>query len=103
MVVMDTGMTEALEPVHRLVSEILERESRGQKTTGYTNMDVSGVALLYTHVLGSRLVEKLDDQRASIGLAQSISDNFQENIISLTKFASDVDLKAKQTKKKLDK
>ena len=97
MDVMNTGMTESLEPVHRVVKELIDREALGKVATGYTDTDVMAVSLLYVHTLGSRFLEKLTDERASIGLSSQLADGLSEGVSLLTKQATGVDLKKSNT------
>lgn len=86
------NVTEMLEPVHNIVRELLEIEKKGKNVPVYTDSDVIATALLFAHVMGNRLSDKLIDERVSIGMSKHLASTYGDSIALLTKQMSSVDL-----------
>lgn len=84
--------SEILEPLHDCLKEILEREKHGGVNIIYTDSDVAAATLMFSQVLGNRLVATLKEEKASIGLSQHLAQTFGEQIQVMAKQMSGVDL-----------
>lgn len=92
----DGGATwsEILEPVHHTVAALIDQEANGKsKQEPYTDSDVIAVALLYSIVLGNRLYYIMDDQKASLSLAKTLSEHFSVVVQETTFAMSGINMK----------
>lgn len=85
--------SEILESVHYSLREILERQRVGKPYTGYTDHDVIAITLLYSIVMGDRMVEQLKDEKVGLEVAQNLSDYFASVIQATTLGMSRVNVK----------
>lgn len=85
--------SEILEPVHTALREILERQRVNKPYTGYTDHDVIAITLLYSMVMGDRLVEFLKSEKIGLEAAQVLSDHFAQVIQQTTEAMSQVNVK----------
>jgi hypothetical protein len=77
--------SEILEGVHACVRELLDVESKGNgDKLDYTDDDVIAVTLLYSLVMGNRLIKTLTDERVSIGMSKEIASNYAFQLRQLT-------------------
>lgn len=85
-------VTEVLEPIHRTLKELLDMERKGlSEDIVYTDIDITAVTLLYAHVMGNRLVDKLTEEKAGIGLASELGKHFAATIAETTMGMTGVD------------
>lgn len=92
--------SEVLEPLHTLTRELLELEKSGMaKTLVYTDRDVTAAALVFSHVMGNRLIDTLKTEHASIGLSQHLAQTYGEAIYLLTKQMTGVDISSNKNDK----
>ena len=85
--------SEILEPVHKCLRELLDLEKKGKSQNyEYTDHDIVAATLLYSHILGNRLIHRLTDERASIGLSKHLGKTYGEAIQLLTKQMTNVDI-----------
>lgn len=85
--------SEILEPLHTCLRELIDRDlNRKGDLIKYTDDDVVAATLLYSHILGNRLVHTLTDERVSIGMAQELARNYSNEIQNVTTSMSRVDV-----------
>ena len=85
--------SEILEPLHACLRELLERERLGKShLMEYSDDDVIATALLFSHIMGNRLVHNLTDENVSIGMSQKLAVEYGAQIQLLTLSMSGVDL-----------
>lgn len=86
--------SEILEPLHKCLRELLSLEQSGTGKGGmeYTDHDIVAATLLYSHIMGNRLIVNLKEEKASIGLAQHLAGTYGEAIQVLTKQMTAVDI-----------
>lgn len=85
--------SETLELLHKCLREAMDLEKRGLlKNVVYTDHDVAAATLMYSHVLGNRLIHTLMDERTSIRLSQHLGKTYGEAIHLLTRQMSGVDI-----------
>lgn len=85
--------SEILEPLHNCLREVLELDTKGKGAEiVYTDNDVLAAALMFGHVLGNRLMHKLTDEKASIGLSRHLATTYGESIAVIAKQMSGVDI-----------
>lgn len=86
--------SEILEPIHNTLRELLELEAKGKGWSAkYTDHDVIAITLLYSMVLGNRLVHQLKEEKAGLELAQSLSNHFAATIQEVSLGMSKVNVK----------
>lgn len=84
--------SEILEPLHTCLKEVLDKEKAGGLNIEYTDEDVIAATLMFSHVLGNRMIHLYTDERASIGLSQHLAATFGEQIQIITKQMTKVDI-----------
>jgi hypothetical protein len=86
-------ISEILEPLHACLRELLESDRRGKThLIEYTDKDVIAASLVYSHILGNRLVHHLTKEKASLERTKLLGNSYGEAIQKLTKGMSGVDL-----------
>lgn len=86
------GISEILEPVHSTLRELLAVESNGGYQGKYTDDDVVAVTLLYSLVMGNRLLRQLSEEKVGIVMSHDISNHFTKSIQLITLGMSKVDM-----------
>lgn len=95
--------SEILEPIHTCLRELLELERKGKSQNyEFTDHDIVAATLLYSHILGNRLIHNLTDERASIGLSKHLGSTYGDAIQVLTKQMTGVDIKVMYNEKNSD-
>lgn len=96
--------SEILEPVHHAVASLIDLEANGKgMQEPYTDSDVIAVSLLYSLVLGNRLYYILDDQKASLTMAKSLSEHFSSVVQETTFAMSGINMKTYYKERGKDK
>lgn len=85
--------SEILEPIHTCLRELLEYQRAGKSITDFTDHDVIAVTLLYSIIMGDRLVNYLKDEKIGLGAAQTLSEYFANQIQGTTFGMSQVNVK----------
>jgi hypothetical protein len=95
--------SEILEPVHACLRELIERERLGKPFGTFSDDDVVAVTLLYSMVMGNRLLERLKAETVGINFSQEISNYFSIMLQDMTLGMSKVNVtqyyKGKEQKK----
>jgi len=85
--------SEILEPLHKCLRELLSLDkSRASGKIEFTDHDIIAITLMYSHILGNRLIYNLKDEKVSIGLSQHLASSFGEAIQVLTKQMTAIDI-----------
>lgn len=85
-------ISEVLEPLHHCLRELLERERKGiSQSIVYTDDDVMAATLMYSHILGNRLVSKLTEEKVSLGMSSNTGRHFSTLINEVTLGMSNID------------
>jgi hypothetical protein len=85
--------SEILEPLHTCLREVLQLDKDGKSSQiEYTDDDVLAASLMLAHVLGNRLMHRLVEERASIGLSRHLATTYGESIAVIAKQMSGVDI-----------
>lgn len=85
--------SEILEPIHYCLRELLERQKNGKPESGFTDHDVVAITLLYSIIMGDRLVEQLKEEKVGLEIAQDLSDYFAVAIQQTTLGMSKVNVR----------
>lgn len=79
------GKSEILEPLHSCLRELLEYEKKGKLPVyKYSDEDVICITLLYSLIMGNRLMNILTEEKASVQLAQDIGNSYGTMLRQLT-------------------
>lgn len=82
-----------MEPLHVCLRELLERDHQGKShLIEYTDADVVAAALMFSHVLGNRLIHNLTREKVSLGMSQHLATTYGGMIQHLTKSMTGVDV-----------
>lgn len=86
--------SEVLEPVHNALRELLERERVGKPwSEKFTNHDVIAITLLYSLVMGNRMVHQLKEEKVGLDFSQNMSNYFAQVVQNTTLGMSGIDVK----------
>jgi hypothetical protein len=91
--------SEILEPVHTALREILERQRLNKPVSGFTDHDVIAITLLYSMIMGDRLVDFLKEEKIGLSAAQLQSEYFAQVIQLTTQAMTQVNVKDYYKKK----
>jgi hypothetical protein len=85
--------SEILEPIHTCLRELLEVDKQGKgHLIQYTDHDIVAITVLFSNILGNRLIHKMTDEKVSLGFSQATAKSYGRMIQELALAMTGVDL-----------
>ena len=86
--------SEILKPIHTCLRELLEVDKEGKgHLIEYTDHDIVAITLLFSNILGNRLIHRMTDEKVSLGFSQSTAKSYGNMIQEITEAMTGVSLK----------
>lgn len=88
--------TEKLESIYRLADEIMRDDAAGKMPLQYTRDDVIAVTVVFSHIMGARFVQYLEEEKVGIGASRKLTQSLGAKISDTVKYATDIDVNIKE-------